>query len=183
MFKFQEKILLNQIKSGNQQAFAKIYDFYLDKIYRFIYFRVSDENLARDFTSETFIKVLNYIKGGQEIENFQSFLYQTARNLIVDFYRQKRQEELPIDEFIEENIVEEKDLASEVADKFELEKIQNALKQIPDHYREVIVLRFIEDLPFKEIAKIIGLKEDHTRVLVHRGLKMLRQQLSGHNYS
>lgn len=177
MFKFQEKILLHQVKNGNQQAFAKFYDFYRDKIYRFIYFRISDENLAQDFTNDTFIKILSYLNQGQEIESFQSFLYQTARNLIIDFYRQKGQAEMPIDEFVSENIPEERDLVAEVEDKFEIEKIQSALSQIPDHYREVIVLRFIEDLPFKEVAKIIGLKEDHTRMLAHRGLKLLRKQL------
>jgi len=178
MFKFQEKILLHQIKNGNQQAFAHIYDLYQDKIYRFVYFRVSNENLAQDLTSEIFIKVLDYLKNGKEIENFQSFIYKIARNLIIDFYRQAGQEELPIDEFVEENIPEEKDLIGAINDKFELEKIQEALSQIPDQYREVIILRFIEDLSFKEIAKIMDLKEAHTRMLAHRGLKLLRQQIS-----
>jgi RNA polymerase sigma-70 factor (ECF subfamily) len=177
MFKFQEKILLQQIKNGNQKAFAYFYDFYQDKIYRFLYFRVSDQNLAQDLTSDVFIKVLDYIKEGKEIENFQSFIYKIARNLIIDFYRQREQEELPIDEFVEENIPEEKDLIEAVNDKFELEKIQQALAQIPDRYREVIILRFIEDLPFKEIAKITDLKEDYVRMLSHRGLKMLRDRL------
>lgn len=178
MFKFQEKILLHQIKNGNQQAFAKLYDYYRDKIYRFIYFRVSDENLAQDFTNDVFIKILNYLNQGQEIEDFQGFLYQIARNLVIDFYRQRGQEELPIDEFVEENISEERDLITEVEDKFEIEKIREALIRLPERYREVIVLRFIEDLPFKEIAKIMDLREDHARMLVHRGLKVLREKIN-----
>lgn len=177
MFKVQEKILLHQVKNGNQQAFAKLYDFYLNKIYRFVYFRVSDENLAQDLTNDTFAKILNYLNNDQEIEDFQSFLYRTARNLVIDFYRQKGQMELSIDEFIKDNIAEEKNVIQELENKFEVEKIKEDLLILPDPYREAIVLRFVEDMSFKEIAKIMDLREDHARMLVHRGLKVLREKL------
>jgi RNA polymerase sigma-70 factor (ECF subfamily) len=176
MLKIQEKLLIHQIKKGNQKAFAKFYDFYHERIYRFIFFRIADENLAQDLTNETFIKILDYLKQGKEIEDFQSFIYKVARNLIYDHYR--KEDEVPIDEFIKENIKDEKDLIKEIEDKFTLEEIEKALLSLPSRYKEVIILRFIEDLAFKEIANILSLKEEHVRVLAHRGLKMLKEKLN-----
>ena len=174
MFKFEEKILLQQIQRGNEGAFSRLYDSYQDKIYRFIYFRVSNESLAQDLTSETFMKVLQYLTNGKKIDNFQSFIYRTAKNLIIDTYRQRGQDELPIDDFVKDSMADQQDIAEDVADKFSLEQIQHGLDQLPGQYREAIVLRFVEDLPFKEVADILDLTEEHARVIVHRGLKMLK---------
>ena len=183
MFKFEEKILLQQIQRGREAAFSRLYDAYQDKIYRFIYFRVSSESLAQDLTSETFMKVLQYLTSGKKIENFQSFIYRTARNLVIDTYRQRGQNELPIDDFVKDSIADQKDVAEDVADKFSLEQIEGGLTQLSGPYREAIVLRFVEDLPFKGVADILGINEEHARVLVHRGLKMLRNilQTKDHN--
>ncbi|MDD2646384.1 MAG: RNA polymerase sigma factor [Patescibacteria group bacterium] len=176
MFKFEEKILLQQIKRGNQTAFSRLYDRYQDKIYRFIFFRVSNESLAQDLTSETFIKILQYLINGKEVENFQSFAYQVAKNLVIDFYRSRGQEEMPLDESISENVSDE-DVDEMLDEKFNLNQIESALGQVSNPYRDVLVLRFIEDLPFKEIAKTLNIKEDNARMLAHRGLKMLRDKL------
>jgi len=177
MFKFEEKILLQQVQRGQEAAFSRLYDSYQDKIYRFIYFRVSSESLAQDLTSETFMKVLQYLTSGKKIDSFQSFIYRTARNLVIDTYRQRGQEELPIDDFVRESIADQKDIAGDVADKFSLEQIEQGLGQLSGHYRDAIVLRFVEDLPFKDVGEVLGINEEHARVLVHRGLKMLKNTL------
>jgi len=177
MFKFEEKILLNQIRRGQQAAFSKLYDYYQDKIYRFIYFRVSDEGLAQDLTSETFMKALRYLVEGETVNNLRGFLYRIAKNLVIDFYRQRGQTELPIDDFIEDNLPAEKNLLQDVEERFNLEQIKDSLNKLSAPYREVIVLRFVEDLPFKEIANILEIKEDNARMLAHRGLKILRKQI------
>lgn len=177
MLKITEKILLHQVKNGHSAAFSRLYDFYLDKIYRFIYFRVSDEHLAKDLTNDTFVRALDYLKQDQVIDNFQAFLYQTARNLLNDFYRQKDEAVVSFNELIETNITTEKNLDKITDEKFELEKIQKALNQIPEPYREIIILRFVEDLPFKEIGKITGQTENYSRTVASRGLKLLREKL------
>jgi len=178
MFRFQEKILIEQIKNGNQSAFSRLYQKYNEKIYRFIFFKTSNQDVAQDLTSNVFIKVFDYLTNGQEIENFQAFLFQTAKNLVIDHYRARAVQELPIDEFVEENISDQKDVISELSGRFELEKIQDVLAKLPEPYREVIILRFVEDLPFKEIAQITGKTEGNLRVIVNRGLKLLRTNLS-----
>ena len=177
MLAIQEKILLHQIKNGNQQAFAQLYDTYKEKIYRFIYFRVSDEERAEDLANDVFMRIFDYIQKGNTIENFRAFLYQIARNLIIDFYRTRDHEALPIDEFIEENIPEKEDLEEKIDIKLDIEKIKESVKKLPDPYQEVIVLRFIEGMSFKEIARLISTTEDNARQRAHRGIKKLKKML------
>ncbi len=176
MLKIQEKILLYQAKRGNQAAFARLCSEYREKIFRFIYFKISNLEKAQDLTHDVFLKILDYLANGGEIKDFRCFLYQTARNLITDFYRLKDKQDLSLDELNQE-IQSDIDLNKKIDIKLDLIKIEEALKKIPDRYREVIILRFIEEMSFKEIAKITNEKPDNLRQIAHRGLKLLRQQL------
>lgn len=176
MFKFQEKILIRQIRKGNQSAFTRLYNEYVDKIYRFIYFKVEEEEAAQDLTSQVFLNVLEYLTD-ETIESFQAFLYQTARNLTTDFYR-NRFKEMPFDEGLIENLPDETNLENTLDLEIQGGKIKNALTKLPEKYREVIILRFIEGLPFKIISQVLQDNEDNLRVVSHRGLKMLKEILS-----
>lgn len=174
MFRFEEKILLYQISKGNERAFVKFYDSYRESLYRFILLKVSEKEKAEELTNNVFIKIYDYLRQGKKIENLRALLYQTARNLIIDFYRQKKQQDLSIDEFKEKNISEEKRLEKEVDTKLSLEKVEENLKKLPDLDQEVIILRFIEGLPFKEIAKILRINEETAKQRSHRALKKLK---------
>jgi len=175
MFGFEEKILLHQTRNGNEQAFAKFYDNYRESIYRFVLLRVSDKERAEDITTNAFIKIYDYLRGGNKIENFRALLYQIARNLIIDFYRQKRQETFSIDDFKEKNISEERSLEKEIDTKLTLEKIKKNLKRLPGSDQEIIILRFVEGLSFKEISKILDINEDTAKQRSHRALKRLKE--------
>lgn len=178
MFYFWEKIFLEQVRRGNPRAFAKLYDQYGEKIYRFIYFKISDRDKAQDLTSEVFIKIFNYlVKEKKEIRYLRAFLYQTARNLVIDSYRASVKETLPIDEFAEESKEVEQEVEKDLDLKLNLNRLEDALKKIPDHYREVLVLRFIEELPVREVSKIIDQSEGNVRQLAFRGLKLLKKAL------
>src|SRR3989344_7851579 len=72
-----------------KETFSKIYDQWVGKIYRFVFLKVNSEAMAQDITSETFTRCWECFKNGDTINNPSAFLYQIARNLVVDFYRQK----------------------------------------------------------------------------------------------
>src|SRR6056297_3032720 len=91
MLKLKEKILLNQIKRGDEHAFGELYDKYKDDIYRFVYFKVSSEEKAHDLVNEAFLKIYDYLKKGKDIRNFRAFLYKIARNIVIDFYRTRKE--------------------------------------------------------------------------------------------
>ena len=90
--KIQEKILFSRLKGKDKDAFVKVYDLYLDNIYRFIYFKIGNETEAQDLTSTVFLKAWNYIqsKGIAEYKTLKSLIYKIARNTVIDHYRKNQ---------------------------------------------------------------------------------------------
>jgi len=158
-----------------KKAFSKIYDQYIEKIYRFIFLKVNSKEIAEDLTSETFLKCWEAFKE-KEIENPQAFLYQIARNLIVDHYRQKEKfqtvpiENNPISD-PRQNLQETSNL------NLEMEKVRTALSKLKDEYQDVLIWYYLEGIPVRKIAKMLDKTESATRVLIHRALNSLREEL------
>ena len=160
-----------------RKTFGKIYDKYIDKIYRFVYLKVNTQEIAEDLTSEAFLKTWAvYQKKGKEIENIQAFLYKTARNLVVDYYRQKGKISIvpPIDPLIIDprcNLEEKAKLASDI------EKVKESLSSLKEDYQNIIIWHYLEGLSVVEIAEMLGKTAPTTRVLLHRALKSLKEKV------
>jgi|YelNatPaOPRAMG01_1025707.scaffolds.fasta_scaffold199468_2 RNA polymerase sigma-70 factor (ECF subfamily) len=175
MLRIQEKILIHQVKKGNQNAFAKLYKEYVDEIYRFIFFKISKSEIAEEITQTVFTKALNYLLDGEKVENFRALLYQIARNLIIDFYRLKHQE-VSLEEAKEIPFVP--DYQKNLDQEIEIEKIKKYLSLLKPEQQEIILLRFFEGLSFKEIAKITGQSESNVRQIASRSIKILKKHLN-----
>jgi len=180
--KLKEKYLLFKLRTKKDpEVFGKIYDLYVSQIYRFIFFKVSNKEEAEDLTANVFLRTWQYINemGAETIGNLQAFLYQVARNAVIDFYREKAQRGLTSSEDLK---IELKDQGQNLAEKIQnssmLEEVQDALQQLKDEYREVVILRFIEEMNVSETAKILGKSKGAVRVLLHRALKTLREILT-----
>jgi len=173
MFRIFERVLVQQIKKGDEQAFAQFYNAYKAKIYAFIYFKVSDQEKAHELTNEVFMKAFRYLKNNEshKIENFQALLYKIARNLVIDFYRTRRQN-VSLEAVSE--IVSKEDVSKRIDDKLNIEKVAKAVKQLPEDYREIIILRFIDGLSFSEISHSTGKSLGSCRMLVYRGIKKIK---------
>lgn len=173
---YNEKILIFQALNGNEEAFGQLFDLYSKPIYRYIYFKVNSQELAEDLASQAFLKVWEYISKGNKIKSFKSFIYQTARNLVIDYYRSREKEELPL-------IYAEEEIEAEVKVDPDREIDQEILKRIldslPTEQKEIIILRFIEDLSIKEISKIVDKSSGHVRVIIHRSIKEMRKYIRG----
>ena len=177
MKRIKEKYLLFRARSFNDtDAYGQIYNIYVERIYRFIYFKVRTRPEAEDLTSEVFLKAWQYIKEGKPIKNLNAFIYTVARNLVVDHYRAQAKkynyEEVMADDF-KSNI----DFAEKMEVKSNAEEVLRAIKTLKDEYSEVIILRFLDDLSISEIAEIINKTSNNTRVLVHRALGSLKKVL------
>src|SRR3989344_2143089 len=86
----KQKIFLIRLRYRDADTFAKFYDEYVGRIYRFVLFKVSSVQEAEDITSEVFLKAWEYLgKKDIEIKNLNSFIYQIARNLVIDYYRSR----------------------------------------------------------------------------------------------
>ncbi len=178
---FQEKLLLLRIKKKDPDAFSQVYDLYVTPIYRFIYFKVATRQDAEDLTSEVFLKIWQYvIETEDDIENLRALLYRTARNLVIDFYRRNAKRDLTQDLGVLETIKDERQqsLLSQIEGQLEMKNIENILRQLKDEYREIIILRYLEELSISEIAGILDKSKGSVRVLLHRALKVARELLN-----
>lgn len=172
--RIEEEILLLKIKHGDQEAFAVIYDRYVDALFRFVAFRVRSEEIAQDITSELFLKIWQRITVGKsEVKNLRPFLYQMARNLVADHYR-SAQETLPLEEAAEVVGEGEEDLQVQLS----LAEVEKGLQNLKSEWQEVIILAYIEGFKHSEIAAVIGKSPAATRVLLHRARQELKRLLN-----
>ncbi len=164
------------MNKGIENEFLEFYDKSAADILRHIYFRVSDEALAEDLTSETFMKAWRYIGEGGRIDNIKSFIYKVANNLVIDYYRSKKPS-LALDEAIALPDHKQNGIHAAIDADIEMEVVRRNLSSIPKTYRDVIILRFIDELDIKEIKTLTGKSSSNIYVLIHRGLKMLKTRI------
>lgn len=166
------------------QQFLEFYDENVGKIYRFIYFRVSGKQEAQDLTSDVFLKAWQYVADGNKVENLRALLYQVARNSLIDHYRDKDRKTLSLDEArttdeSEKALIESLESVTKAVDNnLGLERIKKALKNIKSEYQEVVILRYLNDYSLREVAELMGKSYGAVRVLVNRGLRALKKELS-----
>jgi len=165
--------LLAKAKQGEEAAFGEIYNLYFQKIYRFIYYRVGNKEIAEDLAEEVFLKAFTKISSVKEDVAFAGWLYQIARNQVIDYYRQKKLT-ISLDEI--ENTLE---YESNVVDVINLEQQQKILlrflKELTTEQQVVLKLKFFEDLNNGEIAEIMAKSEGAIRVIQHRAISKLQE--------
>ena len=162
-----------------RKVFSKIYDQNINKIYRFIFLKVSSQEIAQDLCSETFLRTWEKFKQGKgnPIQNPQAFLYRTARNLVVDHYREKGKAQV-VSADLAPIIDPREDLEEEAILRSDFDMIKTALTELKNDYQDVIVWYYINDLPISEVSKLSSRSEEATRVLLHRALKALRVEIN-----
>lgn len=157
------------------KQFSAIYDQYIEKIYRFVYLKVNSEEIAQDITSKVFLKGWEAYKNqGDSIKNPGAFLYQIARNSVVDHYREKGRTKAVSADFttqIADPTTSAHDKAILNAD---ISVIKTAIQSLKKDYQDVIIWHYLEDMPIAQIAETLGKPAGTIRVMLHRGLKDLR---------
>jgi len=164
-----------------EKEFLEAYEKYADAIYRHCYFRVYDKDAAQDLTQETFIKTYNYLQEGKEIKNIKSFLYRVAVNLIIDASRKKTA--VTLDEVKEKEVSKRlNSIEGEFIRAFEVKQIISLLDQLDEKYRQVIVLRYIDELSPKEIAAALGQTTSVISMRLNYALKKMKELVIQKHY-
>jgi RNA polymerase sigma-70 factor, ECF subfamily len=163
--------LVEKAVSGNFSAFGELYDIYLDRIYRYVFYQVKDKMTAEDITEEVFLKAWKAIKSckGKE-KTFSSWLYRIAHNHMINTLRSMKKF-TPLEE------VEIIDPKGEVGAEIENQELLKTLDCLPENQKQIIVLKFIEGLDNREIGKIMGKNEGAVRITQMRALATLRLKL------
>lgn len=178
-----EKELALRARRHDPEAFAALYDKYVNKLYHYIYFKVGNVAEAEDLTAQVFLRAWEAIGSYEWREHpFSAWLFRIARNLVVDYHRARR-DMIPLDEpeqHIPSWAISETpppDLA--LQDYLTVERLRKALKRLTPEQQEVIILRFMEGYSTAEVAAIMGKREGAIRGLQFRGLSVLREIFQG----
>ena len=158
------------------QEFTELYDAYADAIYRFIFFKTSNKTLAWDLTQECFLKTWEYVRNGKHetIKNQRAFLYTIARNIVIDHWRQKEKQATTDLEEVAYAIPDGNDIHEQTVLMNDIGNMMELLEQLPGHHKEILILRYTQELSFSEIAKILGKSAISVRVEAHRAIKKLK---------
>lgn len=172
-----EASLLQRARERDPAALAAIYDTYAPKIYAYIYRHVRDPHRAEDLTSTVFLKMLESLdKNNFAKDKLQSWLYRIAHNVIIDDVRyQQRRPVQPLYDTVSAS--PEEDPLHIVDERLEKEVIWNAIQQLTEDQKNVIILRFGEGLTAPQVAQILNKTEEAVRALQRRGLANLRKIL------
>jgi RNA polymerase sigma-70 factor (ECF subfamily) len=160
------------------KKFESIYNILAGGIFRYVYFKVSDYELARDITSETFIKYWKLLSEEKKVKSHKALLYLIAKGLVIDYYRKKKNNKRVSLENVDERLLGEIDTAeNSLLQKQELEQIYKKIRKLKKNFQDILFLHYVEDLTIKEIALIQKKKENAIRVMVHRAIKSLKESL------
>lgn len=179
----QDEAKLIAAAQKKPDAFGVLFDHYHPKILAYLIHRTGNMTLAQDLTSETFFKALTKLwQFRWRSISFSAWLYRIATNEMRMYYRGKRP--VSLDAIMEgsafdvsdsTDLMEELKAAEEkLSQQKDFVEIQAKLGVLPLHYQEVIVLRYLEEKSFEEIAEIMGKREGNVRSLLSRGLQKLR---------
>lgn len=169
--------LLARAKKGDEAAFGQLYEFYFDKIYTFIYYRVNHKEIAEDLAEDVFVRAWSKIRQ-LKADSFGGWLYSIARNRIIDHYRQRKEtaDLTEIEHLIESSI----NIADETNLALDQKLFLDLVKQLTPEQQIIIKLKFIEDLENSEISELISKSEGSIRVTQHRAIQKLQQLLEDH---
>lgn len=175
---FTDERFLARFNRGDEKAFVQAYDFFMPKIYRFLYYKArQDKTLTDDMAQRTFMKAWEYVTcQNRDVENIQAFLYRIARNLMIDHWRVQHKETYELKDFLIETADDPK-MIEAIDARIEVEQLMSHMDTIPEQYKEVITLRFIQELDIDEIATIMEKDKNNIYVLIHRALKTLRAKI------
>ncbi len=171
-----ETTILTESKPLSREAIIELYDRHSPGIYRYAYRLLGNQDIAEECVAETFSRFLHAVKAGRgPRENVQAYLYRMAHNWVTDQYRRQPQQSLEMD--LEEHADHSSNPSTLVHRSLERERVRKAIQQLPYEQQRVIEMRFLDDLPHEDVARVLGKSIEATRALQHRALTALRQML------
>lgn len=173
-----ERDLVERAKKRDPEAISQIYALYVDKLYRYLYYKVGHPTEAEDLTETVFLRALEALpRFSWKNVPFSAWLFSIARNLVIDHYRSKdRRNEVSIDE-IGHLFAEENDPHEAAEESLERTKIEEAISCLTKEQRQVVLLKFFVGLSNTEISALLRKSGGAIKSIQHRGLRNLRKKL------
>ena len=170
-----EQVLITQAQTGDEGAVTLLYETHVDAIFEYVRYRVDSKSTAEDLTSEVFLRM---VRGLADYESqgipFRAWLFRIAANMVIDHYRQRKKgSDAPL---LDDYASDDTDPFDRLADSEDQLRLQVAIRALPETYQDLLLLRFVENLPHTEIAKIMNKSAEALRAMQYRALKALAEQ-------
>ncbi len=181
MNKASDNHLMVQVRDGNVEKLAVLFERYHVMLYNFFLRLTGNRGVSEDLVQDVFVRVLKYRASYQGQNKFNIWLYRIARNAHIDFLR-KRKDEVSLGEQWDEAPSHEPSPPEKVEQAQEIARLNLALAQLPLKKREIIILSRFQNLKYKEIAELMGCHIGTVKALIHRSIKDLGKayfELSG----
>lgn len=172
-----ERALVDAAMDGDAQAFAALYDQHLDRVYRYVYHWVGNEGDAEDLTQQVFLRAWEAMGRYRHTgASFVAWLLTIAHNQIMSLFRKTKESPLPDLEPADGRYWA--DPEGETLAKYEKLAVRRAILRLKPEHQQVIVMRFIEDFCYTDIAAVLGKSQGTVRVIQYRALAELRRLLA-----
>jgi RNA polymerase sigma-70 factor, ECF subfamily len=176
---------IKQVLKGDQNAFGEIVEIYKDKVYQICFRMLGNRHEAEDIAQEAFLRAYVNISSFNQERKFSTWLYRIATNLCIDRIRKKKPDyyldaEIPGTDGLDmysQIAASGKTPESEVEGMELQENVQKEISALPEKYRSVIILKYLEDLSLNEISEILDMPLGTVKTRIHRGREALRKQL------
>ena len=161
------------------EAFGLLYERYVGRIYRYLYYRTGNHQDAEDLTARTFYRALEHLPRYQERGlPFAAWLYRIAHNIVVNWQRDRRRRPVVALDHVTMHAVEG-DPQGTVEEAEERERLMQAFYALPPDRQELLILKFVEGMTNAQIGTIMGRSEGAIKSLYHRTLLELKKHLEG----
>ena len=171
--------LAERSRSGDREAFGRLYELFAKRIYAYFYYRSLDRETAEDLTSTVFVKALEGLDGFKpEPGGFSAWIYTIARNALTDHYRRSSRVET-VGDFAGGvwDIPDGTDLEIEASERDRWERLRPYLAELSAEQREILILRLWDELSYREIAEMLGKTEGACKMAYSRALSFLREAM------
>ena len=180
--------LISLYVDGKNEAFDTLIERHKDRVFMYIYHAVKNEELANDIFQDTFFKVITTLKQGRYVENghFPAWITRIAHNLIIDYFRQTKAENLQSTDDEDINILNRKELSDgTVEDDIITSQIHSDVRRLvsalPESQRQVLEMRFYKNMSFKEIADSTGVSINTALGRMRYAILNMRRIAEEHN--
>ena len=171
-----DEILVDRAQKGDGQAFAALYQRYLPRVYNRLRALISQEDVD-DLTQDVFLAVVRSLTSFERGSTFATWLYAITNHKVSDYYRHRRKRaEVKLSSYRQEAHLVASDPSASAEDRA---LVRQVLRQLPERYRQLLLLRFAEDLSFKEIAQVMDLSLEATKSLYRRAITAAQEEIVG----
>lgn len=174
----EKQLIRDAMGSHGAESFGTLYDRHHQRIYRYVYLKVTHREEAEDLTHQVFLSAWQNLKTYRfQGLPFSSWLYRIARNKIIDHYRTRQTHE-PLERADALLVSAPENLTDRTDAALDMERIRAAIRRLPADQQDVVIMRFVSDMPYRDVAAALQKTEGAVKVIQHRALKKLREALN-----